>query len=57
MDNSEILIYQNPEGKIKIDFRLEEETVWLTQAQMATLLEKGEQPLRNTFRMFLMRAN
>jgi hypothetical protein len=41
MNNSEILIYQNPDGKIKIDVRLEEETVWLTQAQMATLFGKG----------------
>lgn len=32
MNNSEILIYQNPEGSIKIDVRLEEESVWLTQA-------------------------
>lgn len=39
--NSEILIYQNPEGNIKIDVRLEEETVWLTQDQMATLFCKG----------------
>ena len=41
MNNSEILIYQNPDGKIKIDVRLEEETVWLTQAQMAALFGKG----------------
>ena len=41
MNNSEILIYQNPDGNIKIDVRLEEETVWLTQAQMATLFGKG----------------
>ncbi len=39
--NSEILIYQSPEGNIKIDVRLEEETVWLTQAQMAQLFGKG----------------
>lgn len=38
--NSEILIYQNSEGKIAIDVRLEEETVWLTQDQMATLFGK-----------------
>jgi len=37
----EILIYQNTEGNIKIDVRLEEETVWLTQDQMATLFGKG----------------
>lgn len=39
--NSEILIYQNPDGNIKIDVRLEDETVWLTQDQMATLFGKG----------------
>lgn len=39
--NSEIILYQNPEGNIKIDVRLEEETVWLTQDQMATLFVKG----------------
>lgn len=39
--NSEIIIYQNPDGNIKIDVRLEEETVWLTQEQMATLFGKG----------------
>jgi len=39
--NSEILIYQNQDGNIKIDVRLEEETVWLTQDQMATLFGKG----------------
>lgn len=41
---SEILIYQNQEGNIKIDVRLQEETVWLTQDQMATLFGKA----RNT---------
>lgn len=38
----EILIYQNPGGGIKIDVRLEEETVWLTQDQMATLFGKAK---------------
>jgi hypothetical protein len=41
MDTGEIIIYQNSEGTIKIDVRLEEETVWLTQAQMAILFGKG----------------
>lgn len=39
---SEILIYQNPDGNIKVDVRLEEETVWLTQDQMATLFGKAK---------------
>jgi len=42
MNNSEIIIYQNPEGNIKIDVRLEEETVWLTQDQMALLFGKAK---------------
>ena len=41
MNTGEILIYQNQEGSIKIDVRLEEETVWLTQAQIALLFGKG----------------
>ena len=41
MNTSEILIYQNQNGHIKIDVRLEDETVWLTQDQMATLFGKG----------------
>ena len=40
--NSEIIIYKNPDGKIKIDVRLEDETVWLTQDQMATLFSKAK---------------
>lgn len=38
---NEIVIYQNADGKIRIDVRLEDETVWLTQEQMALLFGKG----------------
>jgi hypothetical protein len=40
--NSEIIIYKNPDGNIKIDVRLEEESVWLTQDQIATLFNKAK---------------
>jgi hypothetical protein len=40
--NSEIIICQNSEGNIKIDVRLEEETVWLTQAQICELFQKSK---------------
>jgi hypothetical protein len=40
--SSEIIIYQDTEGNIKIDVRLEEETVWLTQEQMALLFGKAK---------------
>jgi len=37
---TEILIYQTEDGQTKIQTRLENETVWLTQAQMAELFGK-----------------
>ena len=40
--NSEILIYQTSNGNIKVDVRLEDETVWLTQDQMGTLFGKAK---------------
>ncbi|MBN8682361.1 MAG: virulence RhuM family protein [Chitinophagales bacterium] len=40
--NSEIIIYQNAEGNIQVDVRLAEETVWLTQEQMAALFGKAK---------------
>lgn len=42
MTNSEILIYQAPDGKIKIDVRLKNETVWLTQAHLCELFHKSK---------------
>lgn len=45
MNNSEILIYQNSEGNIKIDVRLEEESVWLTQSQMGQLFGKDKRTI------------
>ena len=41
MENkSELILYKNQEGNIKIDVLLEDETVWLTQNQMALLFGK-----------------
>lgn len=40
--NSEIIIYQNNDGNIKIDVRLEDETVWLSQAQICDLFQKSK---------------
>ena len=45
MNTGEILIYQNSEGGIKIDVRLEEETVWLSQAQMGMLFNKDKRTI------------
>ena len=40
-NNGEIIIYQSEDGKIKLDVRLEEKTVWLTIDQMAELYGKA----------------
>ena len=39
MQQDKIVIYQTEDGQTQIDVRLENETVWLTQAQMAELFE------------------
>jgi hypothetical protein len=39
MSNSQIIIYQTESGQTKIDVRLENETVWLTQKSMAELFQ------------------
>ena len=36
MENN-IIIYQTQDGKTKIDVKIEDETVWLSQQQMAEL--------------------
>ena len=37
----EIIIYKTPDNKVKIDVSLENETIWLTQKQIAELFGKG----------------
>ena len=37
MDDNKIIIYQTADGQTHIDVRLEHETVWLTQKQIAEL--------------------
>ena len=42
-EDQKIVIYQTEDGQTQIDVRLENETVWLTQAQMAELFERTPQ--------------
>lgn len=39
---SEIIIYQNEASEVKIDVRLENDTVWLTQAQLVDLYQTSK---------------
>ena len=41
----EIILYQTADGRTSIDVKLENETVWLTQAQMATLFDKDKRTI------------
>ena len=38
-ENNKIIIYTNESGLTKLDVRLENETLWLTQAQMCELYQ------------------
>lgn len=40
--NNEIIIYQSEDGQTQVDVRMENDTVWLTQAQMACLFDKDQ---------------
>ena len=42
MDENKTIIYQSEDGETRIDVRLENDTVWLTQAQMADLFKKDQ---------------
>lgn len=42
-EKNNVIIYQSEDGKTKIDVKLEEETVWLSQQQMADLYDTTKQ--------------
>ena len=41
-NKSDILLYQAEDGSTKIQVRLQEDTVWLTQAQLCELFQKSK---------------
>ena len=47
MDNAEnqshLIIYQTEDGRSRLEVRLEDETIWLTQAAMAELFQTTQQ--------------
>lgn len=50
MSNSELIIYQSDDGGTRIETRLEDETVWLTQAQLAELFGTTKQNIGQHFK-------
>ena len=53
LTKTEFLLYRTEDGKIRIETRMENETVWLTQAQMCQLFDKNKRTIsehiRNVF--------
>lgn len=43
MNNSEIIIYKTEDGQTKVDVRMEDETVWLSQMDMVELFQTTKQ--------------
>lgn len=43
MDNGEIIIYRTADGETRLEVRMESDSVWLTQAQMAELFQTTPQ--------------
>lgn len=41
-DNSVVEIYQSADGQAQVDVRFEQETVWLSQAQMTELFGRDQ---------------
>ncbi len=71
-NNSELVLYQTEDGKTRVEVRLQDETVWLTQKMMSDLFQvavptinehiknifiEGELPSRSTIREFLIVQN
>jgi len=52
-ENGQILLYQDRDGKTEVEVSLRDETVWLSQKQMASLFDKDTDTiglhLRNIF--------
>jgi len=53
MSESEFIIYNTDDGRVRIEVRIEDETVWITQAQMAELFGRDKRTvsehIRNIF--------
>lgn len=58
MEQGEIILYQ-PDKSVKLEVRMENETVWLTQAQIAELFERDRtvitKHINNVFKETIVR--
>lgn len=58
MENyGEILIYQPDDGLTNVELKIQDETVWLTQQQMAELFQTSRTNVVEHIKLFMMKAN
>lgn len=56
-EKPEILLYQTEDGQTKVEVRLENETVWLTQALMVELFQTTKQNISLHIQNILRKVN
>lgn len=56
-NNNDFLIYQTEDGKTKIDVRLENETVWMTQKAISELYQKGVNTINEHIKNIKQKVN
>ena len=56
MEQGEIILYQ-PDETIKLEVRMENETVWLTQAQMVDLFQRDQSVIARHINNILRKQN
>lgn len=56
-DPSTFLVYKDNDGQVRIDVRLENETLWLTQKDMADLFQVSPQNITQHQKSIYERAN
>lgn len=54
---SEIVIYKDKDGRIELDVNLTDETLWLSQQQMADLFRTRRQAITKHLKIYLFRKS
>lgn len=57
MNKGEIIIYQTTDGSISLDVKLEQDTIWLTQKQIAELFGTKRPAITKHLKNIFYRVN
>ena len=57
VEQNEIIIYQTEDGQTRLQVRLEGDTVWLNQDQMAELFEKSKSTINEHIKISMKKRN